>query len=91
MTTGTIHTLDAARGTGTLRALSGTFVPFSTAEAGLRAGDAVTFRLVGGRAGLYADQVEAAAVRPPRRRQRQTVVSPSVFLWRSGTVASSAG
>lgn len=85
MTTGTVHTFDATHGTGTLRCPSGTRVPFSTL-APLHIGDTVTFRLVGGIAGLYALDVTG-----PRASQRQTATSESGFRWRSGTLAPSAG
>jgi len=91
MTTGTIHTLDPDRGTGTLRCIAGTLVPFSTRETDLRAGDRVTFRLLGGIAGLYADHVEHAAVRAPVRRQRDVVLPAQIFRSRAGSVAALAG
>lgn len=83
MTQGTVHTFNSTRGTGTLCCVHGTLVPFSSRDA-LRPGDAVTFRLVGGIAGLYALDVAG----PP---QRQTATSSSPFRWRSGTWAPSAG
>ena len=83
MTRGTVHSFDLAHGTGMVCCVHGTRVPFSS-RADLRPGDAVTFRLVGGIAGLYALDV----VGP---RQRQTATSASGFRWRSGTLAPAAG
>ena len=54
MTTGTIHTFDPTRGTGTLCCVAGSTVPFSSPDPTLRVGDEVTVQLVGGICGLYA-------------------------------------
>lgn len=86
MTTGTVHTFDPARGTGTLCCIAGTLVPFSSAHPALAEGDRVTFRLTGGICGLYATEVELAA-----QPQRQMVISSSAFRVMSGTLASAAG
>ncbi|WP_420457121.1 cold-shock protein [Rubrivirga sp.] len=85
MIQGTVHAFNPARGTGTLCCVHGTLVPFSSRDA-LHPGDAVTFRLVGGIAGLYALDVTGAGA-----AQRQTATSSSPFRWRSGTLAPSAG
>ena len=86
MTRGTIHSFDPARGTGSVCCIAGTLVPFSSDDSSLRAGDDVTFQLVGGLAGLYALDVVG-----PRRRQRQMATSSSPFRWSLGTLAPSAG
>lgn len=64
MTTGTVHTFDAHRGTGTVRVATGAVFPFSS-RTSLAAGDAVSFSLVGGIAGVYALNV-APTERPAR-------------------------
>lgn len=71
MTTGTITSFNAARGTGTVACTSGGRFPFTARGASLAVGDAVTFRATGGLAGLYALDVRrcestSAVVRPPR-------------------------
>lgn len=91
MTTGTIHTFDPARSTGTLCCMSGTLVPFSTRDGGFRAGDRVTFRLTGGIAGLYAKHVEHASVRVPARPAHQVMTSRQVFRSPVGASALLAG
>lgn len=59
MTIGTVHTFDARRGRGTLRARGGAIVPFSTRER-LAIGDRVAFTVFGGITGTYAKGVRAA-------------------------------
>ncbi len=62
MTTGTVHTFDAHRGTGTVQTATGAVFPFSS-RTSLAAGDAVSFSLVGGLAGVYALNVAPTAAR----------------------------
>ena len=59
MTIGTVHTFDARRGRGLLRARGGALVPFSTRRP-RAVGDRVTFSVVGGMAGTYAKGVRTA-------------------------------
>lgn len=86
MTRGTVHQYDPERGTGVLCCIAGTLVPFSSHNPALRPGDAITVRLVGGLAGLYATDLAR-----PATPQRQAATSSRGFLWRSGTLAPSAG
>ena len=91
MTTGTIHSYHPARGTGHVCCVAGSLVPFTARDPALAVGDEVTFRIVGGRTGLYALDVAHAGAPAPPARQRQTATSSSPFRWRSGTLAPSAG
>ena len=86
MTRGTVHQYDPERGTGVLCCIAGTHVPFSSRNPNLQVGDTISVNLVGGLAGLYATDVAQ-----PRTPQRQTVTSFIGFLFRSGTLAPSAG
>ncbi len=65
MTRGTIYSYNPTRGTGTLTSLAGTVVPFSTRRVmrhqSFCEGAEVTYRLTGGRVGLYADRVQPCA------------------------------
>ena len=70
MTTGTVSTFDARRGTGTLRASTGATFPFSSKSALLAVGEAVSFSLVGGLAGVYALNVQPVAARTRASRSR---------------------
>ena len=67
MTTGIIHSFNTRRGTGTVRTATGAAFPFSS-RARLSAGEAVSFTLVGGLAGVYALGVEPVAARAARPR-----------------------
>ena len=82
MTTGTIHTFDAHRGTGTVRVATGAVFPFSS-RAPLAAGDAVSFSLVGGIAGVYALDVT-----PTTRRARTLTPSFSFARPLAGTLVA---
>ena len=89
MTPGTVHSYHPARGTGRLRCVAGTLVPFTSHDPALAVGDAVAFRLVGGITGLYAlDVVREGVAAPP---SHQTATSSSGFRLKSGTLAPSAG
>ena len=90
MTTGTVHSYHPTRGTGRVCCVAGALVPFTSHDRTLAVGNAVRFRLVGGRTGLYAlDVAREGAPAPPC--QSQTATSSSGFRWRSGTVAPSVG
>lgn len=91
MTTGTVHQFDPARGTGLVCCVAGTLVPFSARGGDLREGDRVTFRLVGGIAGIYGLDVRKAEAAARPRPQRQTATLSSPFRSMSGTLAPAAG
>lgn len=78
MTTGTVHSFDARRGTGTVQTATGTVFPFSSKHAALAAGESVSFSLVGGLAGVYALNVEPTTVRARAARHRALAPAPSL-------------
>ena len=79
MTTGTVHTFDTHRGTGSVRTATGAVFPFSSRDA-LASGDAVTFHLVGGIAGVYALDVAptSAPAVTPRPTSRIAFARPAL-------------
>lgn len=89
MTHGTVLSFDPARGTGTLTIAANTRIPFSSRRSSFAEGDLVSFRVVGGIAGVYA--LDVARVEPAAAPHRQTATSLSAFRWSAGTWAPSAG